>query len=288
MIIENAQSRGRAMNLLGGLCMVGLLIFLCNGCSEHRKADEMPEKRETPTSGLHEEMCCGSTGVVKIVELPGGEKLELVYCPPGEFHMGSPMLEAGRGENESLHRVRVTKGFWIGKYEVTQAQWRSVMKDNPSNFKGDSLPVERVSWSACQDFLAKAGTGFRLPTESEWEYACRAGSSGPYAGTGKIDEMGWCSEDSGNVTHCVGCKSANAWGIYDMHGNVWEWCQDCYEDCLGEEIIDRMGCSTGDFRVFRGGGWSGNSFYSRSAARNRGLPNSSACDLGFRVAVSQE
>src|SRR6185295_12837821 len=129
-----------------------------------------------------------------------------------------------------VHKVRITRQFEIGKYEVTQEQWQAVMGDNPSNFKGANLPVEKVSWNDAQDFLlklnARDGYTYRLPTEAEWEYACRAGSMGDFAG--ELDDVAWYDKNSGSKTHPVGQKRPNVWGLYDMHGNVSEWCSDWY------------------------------------------------------------
>lgn len=156
--------------------------------------------------------------------------MELVYVPAGSFMMGS---NNGDADEKPVHEVTIKEGFYMGRYEVKQAEWQQVMGNNPSNFKGDNLPVEQVSWDDAQSFISKLnerGDGFkyRLPTEAEWEYACRAGTTGDYAGD--VNEMAWFSENSGNKTHTVGGKRPNAWGLADMHGNVWEWCADYYHE----------------------------------------------------------
>lgn len=158
------------------------------------------------------------------VTLPGGVSMGMVWCPPGTFMMGS---NDGDDDEKPVHQVTLTKGFWMAETEVTQAQWKSVMEYNPSEHKGDNLPVESVTWGDCLEFCLQ--TGLALPTEAEWEYACRAGSTGRYAGTGKLEEMGWYqgnSRDETHETHPVGQKLPNAWGLKDMHGNVREWCED--------------------------------------------------------------
>ena len=184
------------------------------------------------------------------------------------------------------------KNFKMGKYEVTQVQWQAVMGENPSRFKGSENPVERVSWDDCKKFLEKlnampevkeSGLIFRLPTEKEWEYACRAGSTGDYCkladGTAitesTLDEVAWYDDNSGNKTHPVGQKKPNAFGLYDMHGNVWEWCEDLY----------RAGFSS---RVYRGGGWNFNSRRCAAGYRDYNCPDCRYNGLGFRLAASQD
>ena len=159
--------------------------------------------------------------------------MKLVVIPAGEFTMGSPTTEAGRGGNEILHHVRITKPFLMAMTAVTQAQWRAVMGNNPSNFKGEDHPVEQVSWNDavtfCQKLSAKEGKHYRLPTEAEWEYACRAGTQTPYGfGDGNLDDFAWSTGNSGNQTHNVATRKANHWGLYDMQGNVLQFCSDSY------------------------------------------------------------
>lgn len=232
-------------------------------------------------------------GDVKTLTLPGGVEMEMIYVGPGTFTMGSPSSEEGRENDETPHRVTLTKGFWLGKYEVTQKQWQSVMGANPSYFKGDNLPVEIVSWNDCQEFARKVndaarrqfGGGARLPTEAEWEYACRAGTSDAYSGTGRLDDMGWYSDNSGSKTHAVGQKRANGWGFHDMHGNVFELCQDWYGD-YGGNSTDPLGPASGDSRVLRGGGWRGYARLCRSASRRGFNPGYRSNRCGFRLCCS--
>ena len=263
-----------------------------------------PKGTPMPPPGPHK------AGDVWLADLGGKTTMAMVWCPPGKFMMGSPVTEKDRQPNETQHEVVLTKGFWLGKYEVTQRQWRAIMERNPSQFPQKdvvrwklwkwqipiwrqdflvnrwSLPVEAVSWGDCQEFCRKAGSGFRLPTDAEWEYACRAGSTGPYAGTGILDEMGWYVGNSGGKTHPVGRKQTNAWGLYDMHGNVWEWCQDWYDDFPASAATDPVGPAAGANRVIRGGSWNYFASDCRSARRNRGGPCFGSSSLGFRVAFA--
>ncbi|MEI6150446.1 MAG: formylglycine-generating enzyme family protein [bacterium] len=232
------------------------------------------------------------------MDLGGGVQMDMVWIPPGEVMMGSPAGEAGRFDNETQQRVRINKGFWMGKYEVTQEQWKKIMGNNPSRFTGSLNPVDQVSWNDCQNFLAKmysafrrqnAGVGqVRLPTEAEWEYACRAGTKTQFNtgdGDADLDRAGWYGANSGNMTHPVGQKQANAWGLYDMHGNVWEWCQDRYGADEGGAGTDPTGSSSGPARMLRGGSWSRSARDCRSAYRLNVIPTGTRGSDGFRVVV---
>ena len=230
-------------------------------------------------------------GDVQTVDLGGGVTLELVWCPPGTFLMGSPESEAERGGDETQHQVTLSQGFWMGKYEVTQEQWKQVMGNNPSEFTGDPrLPVKKVSWEDCQAFIQKlnsrvSGGGFRLPTEAQWEYACRAGSKSAYCfgdSASGLSDYAWYYENSGRKTHPVGQKRSNAWGLHDMHGNVWEWCSDCYGDYASGSVTDPTGASSDDWRVLRGGSWLDFPRLCRSAYRIYGTPDYRFTNLGFR------
>jgi len=231
-----------------------------------------------------------------------GAKMVMCWIPPGEFLMGSPEDEEGRAEfkegrdyDETQHLVMITQGFWLAKTPITQAQWQAVMGSNPSYFKGEDLPVERVSWedicgneSETEGFLGElnqlkpTGGGFHLPTEAQWEYACRAGTTGPYAGN--LDEMGWYRGNSDGKTHPVGQKKANAWGLHDMHGNVWEWCADWYAPYDLNVVTDPTGPANGSKRVFRGGGCLDYATDLRCASRYDYWPDTIYNALGFRLA----
>lgn len=226
-------------------------------------------------------------GETKTIALPGRVTMEMVWCPPGAFMMGSPKDDEERCDDEQpQHQVALTKGFWMAKTEVTQKQWKSVMGNNPSEHKGDEFPVESVSWNDCQEFCKKMG--LTLPTEAEWEYACRAGTTGPYGGSGKLDEMGWYAGNSENQTHSVGRKQANAWGLYDMHGNVWEWCEDWSGAYPNGVATDPKGLASGKHRVLRGGDYSMKSRACRSAFRLGSDPGSCFWYIGFRPVLRQD
>jgi formylglycine-generating enzyme required for sulfatase activity len=188
------------------------------------------------------------------------------------------------------HKVTITTPFYIGKYEVTQEQYQQVMGANPSNFKGKSNPVETVSWDDAQEFIKKAsqGTGqsLRLPTEAEWEHACRAGTNTIYCSgdtEADLDRAGWFYGNSKNTTHPTGGKVPNVWGVYDMHGNVWEWCQDWYEMYKPAPTVDPQGPLEGASRVLRGGSWGHVPEGCRSARRSWNAPGDRGNGLGFRV-----
>jgi len=218
--------------------------------------------------------------------------IEFVYIPPGSFMMGSPT----NYDEEKQHHVILTKGFSMQTTEVTQGQWRAVMGSNPSYFSncGDNCPVENVSWNDVQEFISKlnrkeGGSRYRLPTEAEWEYAARAGSTTRFCfgyEDSRLAEYAWYDVNSGISTHSVAQKKPNAWGLYDMHGNVWEWCQDWYGDYPSGSVTDPTGPSWGSLRVFRGGGWDNFAKLCRSALRNRYLPDYRHNSLGFRLALS--
>jgi len=199
--------------------------------------------------------------------------------------MGS---ENGDADETPVHRVRISQGFEIGKYEVTQAQWEAVMNSNPSSFKGANLPVEDVSWDDAKKFIGRLnarndGYVYRLPTEAEWEYACRAGSTGDYAGD--LDAMAWYSENSEGKSHPVRKKQPNAWGLFDMHGNVWEWVEDWYGRNYYERgpTVDPQGSGADSYRVVRGGAWLSSAGLLRSAFRHSRTPDDRGHSLGFRL-----
>jgi formylglycine-generating enzyme required for sulfatase activity len=225
------------------------------------------------------------------VNLGNDVKLETINLSGGEFTMGGDRYDFER----PLHQVRLSP-FAIGKTEVTQAQWKAVMGGNPSRFQGDDRPVETVSWDDVNEFTKrlsqKTGLQFRLPTEAEWEYAARAGSPAEYSFGDDEKELGdyaWFYGNSGNTTHPVGRKKPNRFGLFDMNGNVWEWCSDWFSDSYYAEchrqgtVVDPPGPGTGSSRVFRGGGWINGAVICRSALRNYDAPGDRLDDLGFRL-----
>jgi formylglycine-generating enzyme required for sulfatase activity len=226
--------------------------------------------------------------------------MEFVLIPAGSFSMGADKNfdPAGDDDETPQHRVTISKPFYLGKYEVTQGQWTAVMGSNPSEFKGRSNPVEQVSWDDVQVFIQRLNrqeghNRYRLPTEAEWEYAARAGTSSAYSFGDGADSLGryaWYGNNSGVETHPVGQKQPNAWGLYDMHGNVWEWVQDWYGERYYSNAsgTDPKGPSSGSIRVLRGGSWFDDAEYCRSAFRGSFTPDDRGNDIGFRLALSPE
>jgi formylglycine-generating enzyme required for sulfatase activity len=250
----------------------------------------------------------GETSKNMTIPLSDTVSLDMIWVEPGTFLMGSPEDELGRANDETQYEVTLTKGYWLGKFEVTQAQYEAVMGKNPSNWKGADLPVEKVTWNDAMEFCAiltaseKAagrlpeGYEYTLPTEAQWEYACRAGTT-TALNSGKdlsdqeqcpeMDEVGWYKYNCDDKTHPVGQKLPNAWGLYDMHGNVREWCLDWYKYAYPTSAVtDPTGPETGTFRVIRGGGWSSEASRCRSAYRSNSFPDGKSNIYGFRVALT--
>lgn len=246
------------------------------------------------------------------VEITNSIGMKLVLIPPGEFDMGSTQEEVDRllgkarqnnwprwytdrlpGE-APRHRVRITRAFYLGVCEVTQAQYVLIMGSNPSHFEGPSNPVEQVSWEDATEFCgklsAKEGRTFRLPTEAEWEFACRGGTAAAWCfGDNEIEfsNYAWCKTNARRKTHTVGQKKPNAWGLYDIHGNVYEWCQDWYDEdyYAGSPTDDPPGPSGGSLHVDRGGSWGSIPWCCRSSVRDSSVPSRRIYSLGFRVAA---
>ena len=231
-------------------------------------------------------------------EITNSIGMKLVLVHPGSFTMGSPVEEVGRFRNETSQKVTLSKSYYLGAYEVTQGEYEKVMGANPSSFKGAKNPVEMVSWDDAVSFCKKlsempeekaAGRSYRLPTEAEWEYACRAGSTTSYSfgeTAESLREYAWFVEGREGKTHPVGLEKPNRWGLYDMHGNVWEWCQDWYADYPPDASTDPLGPNAGSLRVYRGGGWINFAALCRSASRYAVAPSHRVNSLGFRLALS--
>ena len=226
------------------------------------------------------------------VELPQSASaigMEFKLIPAGTLTMS---------EGDEAHEVTLTTPFRMGIHEVTQAQYEQVMGSNPSRFGGAENPVEKVSWDDAVEFCRKlsalpaekaAGNRYRLPTEAEWEYACRAGTATKYSFGDDGSDLGdyaWYDSNSVRKTHPVGGKQPNAWGLHDMHGNVWEWCQDWHDEYPSGPVTDPTGPATGSDRVYRGGSWYGTAVHCRSANRHWYLPSDRSYCLGFRVVRS--
>lgn len=257
-----------------------------------------------------------STGEVKTVYIKDGESFDFVFVPAGSFLMGSELSDPDRDASEWIsHRVDITKGFWLQKSEVTQDQWQSVMNSNPSYFKnrsdmgdeespldnpGDTqkyhsgrggCPVERVSWLDCEKFIAvlnsKEAGIFRLPTEAEWEYACRAGSQTSYYwGDGIKGDYLWHMDNAYNKPQAVCRKLPNEWGLFDMSGNMAEWCSDWNEkthDRRGMQISDPAGPEEGEYKIIKDGSWAVRAQYCRSASRSMQKPEAKDMYTGLRL-----
>jgi len=231
-------------------------------------------------------------------DLTNSVGMEFVLIPAGEFDMGSPDGEEGRFDEEGpVHRVKISKPFYFGKYVVTQKQWKEVRGKNPSQFGGcDDCPVENVSWDDLQGFIKRLNKKedtdkYRLPTEAEWEYAARAGTSTRYSfgdDESMLGEYAWYDENSGEKTHPVGEKKPNPWGLYDIHGNVWEWVQDRWHENYDGAPLDGSAWESGGSgrRIQRGGGWHTSARRCRSANRIGYTPDIRFYNIGVRLVRS--
>lgn len=241
--------------------------------------------------------------------------MQLVYVAPGTFKMGEP--KDGRDNEKPVHGVTLTQGYWIGKYEVTQYEYEKIMGNNPSVFKGNTKPVDGVSWYNAVIFCQKltkrerasgclpAGYEYCLPTEAQWEFAARGGAESKaykFSGGNNLDSLAWFYENSGNARlseewdvdnldknecrpHDVGTKTANELGIHDMLGNVWEWCSNWYEDYPDSNVVDPVGAESSSCRVLRGGSWRSTANLCRIAIRHTDSPNSGHYQMGFRIVM---
>ena len=238
-------------------------------------------------------MASGSNAIS--IPVKDGISIDMVKVEAGTFMMGATSeMKDPYSDEKPVHQVTLTNDYYMGKYEVTQALWQAVMGSNPSNFKGDNLPVETVNWNDCQEFISKlnslTGRKFRLPTEAEWEYAARGGKKSrgyQYSGSRKISDVAWYEGNSRSKTHPVGRKQANELGIYDMSGNVWEWCSDWYGSYSSSSQTNPMGSDSGAKRVRRGGSWCYIARICRSSYRYGDAPDCRGLYLGLRLALSE-
>ena len=284
--VKRVEKQNRRLKwAMAVLCVVEVVVI--GGIYLLHRGDVKPPVDATPPAATPSVSVPEPSSDVLPKEFTNSIGMQFVHINAGEFMMGSPADEQDRRDNENQHPVRITKPFLLGVHEVTQAQWRSVMSTDRNQFKGDDLPVEHVSWddatAFCQKLSQQEGKKYRLPTEAEWEYACRAGTTTPFAtgqtiGTDQANYNGGYTYGSGQrgvhrrKTTAVGSFQPNQWGLCDMHGNVWEWCHDNYERAEGA-------------RVLRGGSWNDIPWECRSANRGWRTPDGRFGVIGFRVAL---
>ena len=255
----------------------------------------LSSNKASSSNGYSSSSSLASGGNTISIPVKKGISIEMVKVEAGIFMMGATSeMQKPWYDEKPVHQVTLTNDYYMGKYEVTQNLWKAVMGRNPSKFKGDDLPVEKVSWDDCQEFISKlnsmTGRKFRLPTEAEWEYAARGGKKSrgyQYSGSSKMSEVAWYTANSGSKTHPVGKKQANELGLYDMTGNVLEWCQDWYGSYVSSSQTNPTGAFSGFFRVFRGGSWYGNAGNCRSSCRDSYNPGNRNFDLGLRLVLSE-
>ena len=278
----------------------GLSIPKCQYKGKH------PKKNPKPTPPAQQRLSKLATQPAKTATKPrpttgtlvpitvNGVIFNMIKVDGGTFTMGATSEQKNPDDDEKpTHQVTLSS-YYIGETEVTQALWKAMMGNNPSYFKGDNLPVEKVSWEDCQTFIGKlndlTGKSFRLPTEAEWEYAARGGKRSnhtQYSGGSMIDDVAWYRGNSGSKTHSVKTKKPNELGLYDMSGNVWEWCQDWYGSYGSYVQTNPTGPGSGAYRVDRGGGWDYNERGCRSSNRSSYSPGYRFCSLGLRLALSE-
>jgi formylglycine-generating enzyme required for sulfatase activity len=257
-----------------------LCVYIFLGCAGIF-AGEAPKPGDVQQSSRIVEVVAGASGI------------KFAFIPAGEFDMGSPADEKGREEEETKHRVKISKPFRMSTTEITQAQWKALMGQRRGEFDGENLPVESATWkdavAFCEKLSQVEGKKCRLPTEAEWEYACRAGATGRFSGGEKLDELAWYDDNAEEKTHPVASKKPNAWGLYDMHGNVAEWCADFYvSPYAAQNATDPTGPAQGTGRVIRGGSWSSFERGCRSASRSSANPAHQPKTVGVRVLMEVE
>ena len=278
--IKKKKGRKRKHQRLLFIAVVIGLAILIYGVFAVVKAVKIRQAQEEMRQKVLEFTSGQKAGERKVITV-NGVRFAFRWCPAGTFMMGPSSEENGHVWEMPQHEVTLTKGFWMMETEVTQKQWKAIMGNNPSYFNSvDTLPVDRVSWIDCQDFCTK--TGMQLPTEAQWEYACRAGSTTAYF---------WGNEDDKYIDYYrpkpVAYYAPNNWGLYDMNGNSYEYCQDWYGPYPTISVTDPVGPSTGTHHIIRGGGWIwyGTRRTCRSASRNYVLPGSRSIQEGFRCVI---
>ena len=249
------------------------------------------------TTNASSSVASGTSSSDNTITIPvkDGISIDMVRVEAGTFTMGATReMENPYDDEKPTHQVTLTNNYYIGRYEVTQALWKAVMGNNPSKYEGDNLPVEQVSWDDCQEFISKlniiTGKTFRIPTEAEWEYAARGGKKSrcyQYSGSNNISDVAWYVDNSDSKTHAVGTKQANELGIYDMSGNVNEWCQDRYGFYSSSSQVNPTGSNSRYNRVYRGGSWLNNAGFCRSSYRRSNTPDNCNSYLGLRLVLSE-
>jgi formylglycine-generating enzyme required for sulfatase activity len=283
-LTQTRSTGGRRLAAIAGMLLVAIMIGGAAWLIFRKTGQESPvtTKSQQVPQNENKPQVTGQPFTENI----NGAQLQMVYAPGGTFLMGSPLSETGRDNDEGPQSNATVPSFYMSKYEVTQAQYKAVIGTNPASFKGDDLPVDSVSWNDAVEFCRKlsrtTGREYRLPTEAEWEYASRAGTTGPYAGS--IDALTWYSANSGSQTHPVGQKQPNGLGLYDMYGNVWEWCQSKYKPYPYNATDGREDLQGTEVRVLRGGSWQSSANSCRSAYRRRVIPD--ARSIGFRIVLA--
>ena len=275
--------------------LTGFALFLAACGGEEKRRAEAKARKMVDYSGMSKTF--GKPFAVPSISADA----DMLWCPPGTFLMGSPRGEERRYENETLHSVTLTRGFWLGKHEVTQAQWEKVMGGNPSYFMGPNRPVVDVSWEDAVAFCKKLtdmelkagrvpkGWAYQLPTEAQWEYTCRAGTQTRFAFGDELTVKQANFDENVDETTEVGKYPTNAWDFYDMHGNAWEWCRDWHDDNYYERASakhDPLGPVTGSRRVTRGGSWFAGAMSARSAYRDNAEPGVAYGNQSFRLSFS--
>jgi formylglycine-generating enzyme required for sulfatase activity len=293
------QKKEAMMRAMIGMLVFGLSVIVGCGSQPPAKAPEPAPAKTTPSSSTKASSLPAFELQPKWASATGRDQYgfwadlkvdnvlqRMRFISSGTFQMGSPETEPSSGKDEVLHTVTLTQGFWLGDSEVTQNLWKCVMGENPANAIQDpTCPVDSVSWLDSQKFfqklnLLKGGLYASLPTESQWEYACRSGTTAMFSG--EPTSVSWSFK---RRSFPVKMKPANAWGLHDMHGNVWEWCEDWYGPYPMGPVSDPIGATTGTLRVLRGGSWSDGYAFARSARRMKQVPSTKGQNAGLRISI---